>query len=383
MNQVLLPFVAGLVLAHSAFAELNTRFHAEGIAQLRQLNQSGYSNDRAYSEGFLLTDLSVQWLSQHFMLEAKPQLRGVQSPGSGEVPPLRTSAKTSPRLLNSVRLLERSPDRELYFDLDRFNLRYQLGDFELSAGRRPLSFGVLRFFPVWNKLTLPLAFNPGPEWIENPDWAGMSTQLGTYAFRVVGVRGVRAGLDDIALGEAKYFGEGVEVQALAGLWWNHFAGGVAFSRDWGDRTVRLESLFISKSPDQPSLLQLGTGLETALNSKWTANVEAFFQSYQQSGVISNRFVLLSSRVYVFPFISYQTDGAQRWGLGGLVNLRDPSGMAVATFNTDVTDDLTLEVKAKIPVGRRASEFGVSRFEDPFGRTVGVPTTVYVTLSYTH
>lgn len=359
-------------------AELTHRFHFEGFAQERQYNDSGTSHTRDFLESYALIDESVEWTSKNWYFEIKPQIRAVQSPAVTAPFPGAVTAATSRRLLNTVRLLNRSEDRDVYFDLDRLNLRYQVGAVEIYGGRRPVSLGVLRFFPVWNKLTLPLVFRPGPEWVENPDSIGASTQFGNIGARAFAARGNHAGRDDLMLGEFKYFGNGFELQSLVGSWWQHTALGLAATVDWNDRALRLETLYISADATTPALVQFGAGVETALNAKWTLVMEGFYQNlgYRKSAagyplLPQSRFMLLESHSYFLPHVLYQWSGSWRIGGGGLLNIEDPSFVGLMNADYIWSDSVSLEFKAKWPIGGPGSEFTAHRW--------GASATVFATV----
>ncbi|MGE3759998.1 MAG: hypothetical protein AB7H97_19680, partial [Pseudobdellovibrionaceae bacterium] len=175
--------LAMLALPVSAWASWNLRNSFELVPQYRHLNQSGFSDDQDVADVFGLLNSEVVWSTKYFAIEFKPEIRAVQSKYVQGTTNSAVSVKTSQRTLHSRKTLAHEKEFESYFDFDRLNVKYTFTNGEIFAGRKPVSLGVLRFFPVWNKLTLPLIFQPGPEWIESPDVAGANYQLGRFNYR--------------------------------------------------------------------------------------------------------------------------------------------------------------------------------------------------------
>jgi hypothetical protein len=351
-----------------AAAEFSRRFHLELLPQYRELNPGHAVPDDQSHELYLLIDETWQWSSGSWYVEVKPQIRAVQSPAVAKSRPVTaTAAWTEKRVLDSRRRIERSPDRDVEFDFDRLNLRYQFEQGEVYAGRRPIGLGVLRFFPVWNKLNMQLSFASGPQWIENPDSVGASWQSGRLALQVFAARtGDEPRTDDLAVAVGKYFGESVEAQVLAGSWWRHSAAGLALSKDWHDHTFRLESLGLDAVDGGRPLMQIGLGMETALGERWVVIGEYLHQNLGRSladgyGLAPlNRFMVLNGRHYALAHGSYQWNTEWRLGGGALVNVLDPSGAVLLDADYAWSDFTSFTLKAHWPFGRRGSEFASER-----------------------
>jgi hypothetical protein len=375
------------------------QFHVEGIAQHRDLNQSGFLARAEQWEGFGLADFALEGSSENFFVEVKPQLRSVQSPGTESSGPGQILPGFTSRWLHSQRVIKRQADRETQADFDRLNVRWttQLagGDVELYAGRRPISLGVLRFFPVWNKLTLPLLFQPGPEWINNPDGLGARWQGENRSLRLIDVQGEDPKHDRISLAEGKASFGKAEVQLLVGEWWRRTTFGLASTLDAWEATFRFEALWYGEDPTEPkgeasaAQTQWAVGAERALNAKWTAAVEYYQQSLCHSqaqgyGLTTlSRLQVLNGCRYLFPYVDYQLGGFWRVGAGGLLQLADGSTVAVVAANYSWTDNLGAEFKLKQASGPNGSEFGSKRVQDPFGRSLGAQSTADLTLSWTY
>lgn len=388
----LILFGLTFVMSLSARADYSLRTTIELDPQYRNLNQDRLSNFDEHYEGYALLNTHFEGSWGPVFLEVKPELRFLVSRGVQDkiLSPDYVTVKTSKRVLNSNRTLFHEADAEGYFDFDRLNLRYNFDNGEIYAGRRPLTLGVLRFFPIWNKLTLPLIFEPGPEWIENPDVAGFYFQVDSFSFRVFGSRGGEQtfGLrdseptrDDLVLAEARYFGKGFELQFLGGTWWEHAAAGLAGSVDIYDNTFRLESLWISARKDEVAQGQVGLGLETALTSKLTVVSEILYQSagldeVKNIGAPPNRFMTLAGKYYALPYMTYQVHPL--WSLqgGALVGIMEEStAIGLAGFERSLGDNTTLTLKIKYPFGAPSGEFGSERVADPFGRKLGLASSV--------
>jgi hypothetical protein len=238
---------------------------------------------------------------------------------------------------------------------------------------------------VWNKLTLPIVFEPGPEWVENPDILGTSVQLGSVAYRIFAVRGDEPKQDDLVLGEARYFGTGYELQALGGYWWEHVAGGVAGSVDLWGHTFRTENIWIDRRKNEPSQFQNGVGAEAALSEKWTLVTEAFYQSAGLADLKNqknppNRFMTLSGRFYALPFVIYQLHPLWKLNGGCVVNMdNETSYIGLGGFEYSAGDNTTLTLKIKWPFGSPEGEFGPRRLEDFSGHTVGLTSSAILQL----
>lgn len=358
-------------------AETYHQFHLETFLQHRELNQKGYTEKNSVQEIYFLADVLFQYSKNSFYFEAKPQIRAVESPEP-------VSVETSHRVLNSMRVISDEGSHEVSADFDRLNIRYGKNNWEVFAGRRPISLGVLRFFPVWNKLTLPLVFGPGPQWIENPDVIGGSFQRGAISTRVFAARGDEPQEDDLVLGELRYFGSHLEAQFLVGHWWQSSAAGLALSTDWLEATWRLEALGLAGGETEDQA-QLGLGFERALDAKWTIVSEYYGQTLCRRrndgyGVIPpSQFQVLNGCHYLLPYASYQWSDLLSLSAGTLVNLTDTSLVGILGGGYQWSDEVTLEAKATLPFGPSRSEFGPARFSDLFGRELGAQSTVYVSL----
>lgn len=377
-----------LVFAPRAQAEWSLRQSVEVTPQYRKFQQEGMTPLKEVWDVFGMGSVHAQWSADKWFAEIKPEVRAVASRGVLDPVPAGLSVQTGRRVLNTRRMLTREGDGEAYFDFDRLNLRYSYEQGDLFAGRKPLSLGVLRFFPVWNKLTLPLVFQPGPEWIENPDLVGATYASGRYSHRLFASRGTHAQADDLVLLETRFSGEGLDVQTLVGSWWQHTAAGVAGAFDVASSTVRFETLWLGRFRQEKAQGQFGLGFERALNEKWTLVAEAL---YQTSGVTDmrnlltppNRFMVLSGRFYLLPHLSYLVHPLWTLRMGMLANPADhPSYVWLGGFDHSVTDNTTLALKLKLPFGSKRGEFGSERIVDLFGRKLGASATALLQLQST-
>lgn len=386
-----IAFLILVALPVHSWAGWNLRNFAEVSPQYRVLNQDGFATNDSVFDGFGVLNSHAEYSQGTWFVEAKPEIRAVASRGVMNPPPdpNGVSVRTSSRVLNTRRMLVREQDGEAYFDFDRLNIKRTFAEGEIFAGRKPLSLGVLRFFPVWNKLTLPLVFQPGPEWIENPDIAGGSFQRGRFAYRAFAARGDTPKKDDLALFETRFFGKGFELQVLGGHWWEHSAAGLTVAVDALQSTLRLESLWISRFKDEVSQWQLGLGMERALSSKWTLVGEALYQSaglnnFANVTASPNRFMVLSGKFYALPYFTYQLHPLwliQAGVLAGLAN--DASYVALGGFEHSLNDNTSLNLKIKWPVGAKRGEFGSERFSLPVGgATLGMSSTVLLQMQTT-
>ncbi len=388
--KILIVLFACLVPA-AGWAGSNVRNFVELSPQYRVLNQEGFAANDSVLDVFGVLNSHIELTRGQWFAEMKPEIRAVASRGVKNPPtdPNAVTAVTSRRALNTRRMLTRESDGEAYFDFDRLNVKYSLAQGEIFAGRKPLSLGVLRFFPVWNKLTLPLVFQPGPEWIQNPDIAGASYQRGRFAYRAFAGRGDTAKRDDLALFETRFFGEGFELQVLAGHWWEHTAAGLTASIDAFQSTLRMESLWIARARGENSQLQFGLGIERALSAKWTLIGEALYQSaglddFANVTSVPNRFMVLGGKLYALPYFTYQLHPLWMLQAGMLAGFADDvSAVALGGFEHSLSDNTSLTLKIKWPVGAKRGEFGDERLRSPLtGATLGMSSTAVLQLQST-
>lgn len=376
----------------SAFgAEWGARHSIELSPQYRLLHQDGFHDFKEVYDVFAVVNSHFEWSRANTFVEVKPEVRALMSRGIRQGPPAEVSAMTSPRFFHARRTLVSRPGHpghEAYFDFDRINIRQRLTHGEWFLGRRPVSLGVLRYFPVWNKLTMPLVFQPGPEWIQNPDVIGGSLQLDPWTWRAFASRSGDAGTDDLALLTARYAGEGFEMHALAGTWWLHTAAGLAAAFDILESTLRLEWLWLSHYGDEPSQSQFGLGFERALDEKWTVLVESLYQTEGLQDVSNsltppNRFMTLSGRYYLLPNISYQIHPLWQVRAGILSGFgTHESYVGLSGFEYSYSDNTIVTLKIKWPFGASTGEFGPERIRDPLGRSAGSSSTVILQLQST-
>ncbi len=384
-------FLALFCLVEPALADWNARNSIELSPQHRKLNQNGFTRENDVSDVFALATSHLEWSEGNWFAEIKPEVRAVMSNGILAAVPAAVSAQTSRRALNSRRTLANDsghPGSEASIDLDRFNVRrsFEFGDVYL--GRKPLSLGVLRFFPVWNKLTLPLIFQPGPEWIENPDVVGGTTQIGGMTYRIFASRAGEPSVDDLALMTARMVDEGFEVQFLVGSWWLRSVAGVAVAFDFQAATLRLESLWVSQYSQEAAQGQIGLGFERALDEKWTLVAEALYQTAGLEDVAGSlappsRFMNLGGRYYFLPHLSYQVHPLWQIKAGVLTAFgQNQSAIAMGGFEHSMSDNTTLTLKMKLPFGAEKGEFGPERVTAPMGRKLGMSSTVLLQLQST-
>lgn len=382
-----LIYLAVLALPVSGWAGWNLRNSFELVPQYRHLNQKGFAGNQDVADLFGMLNSDAVWSTKSLAFEFKPEIRAVESKYVKGSSNNAVSVKTSQRTLHTRMTLAHEKEFESYFDFDRLNLKYTFTNGEAFAGRKPISLGVLRFFPVWNKLTLPLIFQPGPEWIENPDVIGANYQHGRFNYRGFFSRGNKAQVDDIALGEVRFFGKGIELQMIGGYWWQHTAAGLAAAIDAFSSTIRIESLYLGDYQNEKSQVQLGAGVERAIDEKWTFVFESLYQSlgvehFKNKSGTPSRFMVLSGKAYALPYVTYQMSPLWTFNLGALASFSgEMSYVGIGGFEHSLNDNTTLTLKIKWPLGSKDGEFGNERME-AFGKTAGMSSTAFLQLQTT-
>lgn len=298
----------------------------------------------------------VTFAQAGFGVEIQPELRAVQS-DRALGPELRSSVRSPTRLMSLQTKLSSNIKSESTLDLERLNISYRSAGMQLSLGRRPVSLGVLNVFPVWNKFSRPLVTDYGPLRTFNQDQASVRMQRGEWLVQALDIeeQGARkSGATRVA--QVSWFGDGVEVHAIGGEWWNSGALGLAAVTDVAGTSLKFEEISFSAEA-----MQMGLGLERAFSDTWSGVTEFM---YLESGATdkrdyllapASRFRPLSARAYTFARVDYKPAPLWIIQFGDLLNLVDSSQLFNIKGLYSAGNDFELSGEVRLPTGSDDSE----------------------------
>ncbi len=283
--------------------------------------------------------------------EIQPELRALQS-DEPLGPEMRAGVRAPARLMDLHKKLDSGRKNESTLDLERLNFLYRVSGTQLSVGRKPVSLGVLSVFPVWNKFSRPLMTDYGPLRTFNQDQVSMRVQRGEWLIEAMDIeeRDARAaGATRVA--QLSWFGDGLELHAIGGEWWQSGAFGLALVKDAGGTSLKLEE--ISFSGDGA---QIGLGAERAFTEKLSALTEFLYlesgASYKRDYffLTPSRFRPLSARAYAFGRVEYKPGPLWIVQAGDLVNLVDSSQLLNLKAIYSAGNDFELTGEFRLPAG---------------------------------
>jgi hypothetical protein len=268
----------------------------------------------------------------------------------------------------------------LYGDWERLTVSHSGDHIDWSVGRKPVSLGVLKYLPVWNKFSRPL---PGVTLIPivfGADGADLKLKWDSWVLSAQTLI-YRFGQDRVHTAQAVSYGEWINVHLMVGSWWEQSVYGLALSNDVLEGTVSFEYLNYGRG------FQWGLGFDRALGEKWTVGVETLYQS---EGVTSslNYTSALQSRFRVFQasFYSWATVGTQwtslfKSSVGALTNWIDLGSAVTLGGVYSLGQNLDVGVDALLPSVRSGAEFSRKSLEFSDGTTVGLSTQWVVHLTW--
>lgn len=363
---LLITLGLGLAAIPASALSLETRTELLLWGQGRHLHQSGFS------EYVTIWELSGQagqdfWLrSGGFQLEIRPELRVLASPGVGvdpETDPAFISIQPRGRRMRLDSELQKSDNQTATLDFEKLNVSYQNDWLELALGRRALSFGVLRFLPVWNKFTVPLPTNAGTPYVYNPDQALLRLQRGEWSFGGFLIEGEKDA-DEVTLAQVSWFSPWIELQVLGGRWWEHQVAGFAFAKDVRGMTLRSEWLFIGLNDvDVEHQTQGGLGVEYAFDDRWSVLAEGLYLDHgteTKEDLVthpSSRFTPFRARAYLLALAEYRINAFWNIQAGPFASLVDASALWQTRVRHSLSDHMDFSLNVSWPIGDDGSELG--------------------------
>ena len=348
----------------------------------RYLNQKGLSQYDSTFDGWLVAGSQLRARQDDFLLEVRPEIRGLSSRAVGlpATDPGYLTIRSPRRFFNIDYKIASNATEQWYGDFERLDASYGTRSFELYAGRKPISLGVLKVLPVWNKFTRPLPNAAGPALIFSQDSAGVHGQTGELSYQAFDLEGYTPA-DEVRLGELALYDDQIELHLMMSQWWHEAVGGLAATRDVLGMTVRAEALWIGMDPkDEDRQTQAGP----APNTRSAKSGRARRIPLPKLG--ASRLVEVHGRdpVALSPAAggglcvrSGRVEGRGVWTLvgGAFTDLVDGSTIFVPRLSHSLSDDAELYVNAQIPTGKTGAELGPNAFAFPDGTSIGSPLQI--------
>ena len=398
------------VLAFLVFAGLATRARADFSSSTRadisaywlyrDLNQNGLSQYSDTRDQVITAQVLEQLTFDKVQFEFQPEILYHHGDGVGPVPPDPATLSMAPPNRPGKMSWQWNPapaNQEAYFDLERLVLAYQSENFQAYLGRKPVSLGVLKLFPVWNKFTRPSPVAVGPEAIVfGQDGGGLRTQFGEVTVAAATEVQGPDRYTTASIGEVTWFSPDIEVHLLGAEWWQANVAGLAFSKDLFGATIRAEGLYIG--PDQrrgvtpPTGLgwrgQIGGGVEYAFTENLSGIGEVLWQqngaaSTADYTLVSNDpFQILRARAYSIEQLKYKVSNFLTLTPTLVGNWVDYSQYILFSGDYSFNQSTDLILTLAGPLGGPAKEFSVTALDAPTGARLGAPAQVSLALATT-
>lgn len=354
----------------------------------RQIPQKGFTSQEQSFDLFFRGGSQLRWTEGSWQIEVKPELYGFtgDSKISGDTDPYLISMKSPDRLMNLRHKI--NVDDEWYLELEKFNFSYNKEELEISIGRKPVSLGILKVFPVWNKFSKPLPITIGPATVLSSDNLSLRYQGGSLSYSFTSIAGAKE-QDVVHFAGITYYAKDFEMHALLGQWWKNSTLGLAFAKDVWGATWRFETLLYQESilDQKRQEQQTGLGVEYAFNDKLSMLSEFLVQSNgaknseEYVGLAESRFRMLKAQSYNFTQIQYKLTSLLTTSLGVLINGADGSHYDIFKMQYSYSDNTDLFAEINVPQGKTEGEFSRKAWVAPNGFYRGAPTQASIGLKY--
>lgn len=355
----------------------------------RHLNQENLSQkeDNLFSTALWAASTFKFYPAELVNFEIRPELRYLRDEGISlkkNDPAAATIAPTE-RLFPLEWQLKKEKKDESSLSIERVKLSIQNNQFEIHVGRRPISLGTLRIFPVWNKFSKisPTSF-AAPQIIATQDGFSLRQQSDLGVLQVVGVLD-KESRKNAYLSELVLFYETLELHALVGNWWDARALGFGVSKDVGGLNIKGETLYIPSGENlDHQILQIGLGGEYAFSAALSGVFELFYESNGHSNKndyqvnLLDRFSFLQSTAYSFLQFFWKTTPTLTLSQGLLQNVLDQSTLVLSKIEYSYSENMDLTFALSSPFGSKGSEFSKETFHFYPDKKLGMPTIVSLT-----
>lgn len=383
MKFILIFFTLFSTQSHADELNLGLSKEAKLYFSARNLNQNLEVNQHAVDMIFL-ANINAIAESGNFRFEAKPEIRVI----SGDNNRLSTNNPALIHLESPLRAWEsrfhfgNPPDKTiLYGDWEKLNLTFNYEQAELYFGRKIISLGVMKYFPVWNKFSRPLLGVTLIPIYYGSDGFGGRIQFDQWTIQANQLY-YNLGNDRISTLQVIHYGEFADLHGMVGSWWNQTIFGLAISRDMLEATFNLEYFHYQNQ------FQLGFGFDRALNEKITLNIEALYQSegagssLDYNPFLLSRFRNLQASFYSWIVAQIQIDSLWKGSAGGLTNWIDQGTALNLGITHSLSETLELSLDTLIAIAPQNAEFSTQAFQFNDGSKFGMPTQLVVHLDWT-
>ncbi len=375
-------------VAHAEF-EMNQEFNLYlSKREINQKNLSQHDNTPLYSQlGWVASNIRYSSEGQ-FNLELRPEIRYLRDEGINFATndPAHFRIKPFKRYLPLEWRLHEGHQNESYLSLEKAKISFQNNNFESYIGRKAVSLGTLRIFPIWNKFSKisPLSF-AAPQIVTTQDGGGLRYQLDDKMFQFIAV------IDDneaknAYLSEFVLYSDTLETHLLIGKWWEANAAGLAFTKDFGGMNVKGEALYIPSGKNlNNKILQAGFGSEYAFTETLSAFFEYFYESNGNSEKkdykisLLDRFSFLQNKSYVFTQGLWKATPTLNISQGFLININDKSTLILSKAEYSFSESTDFTLALSTPTGSIGSEFSTKTFNFPGDRSLGSPTLLSLSM----
>lgn len=291
-------------------------------------------------------------------LIARPELRLFQ--GSGVSRQSRSTYYLNAKPAKQAVPLEwRITDGEYmqsYLLADALFARIKVKDIQLEVGRSPVSLGVLKYFPLWNRFSRPgvHAYGPG-KLVIGRDSAKIRMQYGSVSFEGLGVfshdREHQAGSIS-----SVWYGDGVELHGLAGFWMGEFVGGLAGVKDFAGITWKVESLIYDEG------FQIGVNGDYVFNERWGIWGEAIVLTEGALYATDSSFILplyssvLDHQVAALVQLEWKPAGLLQTNLGWLTNAMSGTQYISPSVDYSLADSMELTLSGSLAFGPEDKDY---------------------------
>ncbi|MCO5142970.1 MAG: hypothetical protein M9962_07770 [Oligoflexia bacterium] len=362
----------------------------------REFPNEGFGTLDSSFETIFKTSYAARYTNPYFRLELTPELRAFYSAFRDQsANSIGYATVESPRRLMNLewKVVDKSK-QEMLLDIERLTYTSYLGRLEMQIGRKPIGVGTLKVIPIWNKFSRPLPNSAGPNFIYGQDSLTIRYQKDIYAFQAIDIEGRDfRSYDAVRWLEAIAYHPEIEFHLMASRWWENNSLGFALAKDLLGATLRLESLWIDfDNKREQRELQLGVGVEYALNEIWTLLFEGLYYEKGKSSSAdyaldtSSRFRALRAKGYGFFQASAQLTSFWLLNISSMTNFVDGSFYPMIKLSRSLSDNWDIAMDVRFPVGKPGTEFSKRTFEYPKvmqNQSIGAPSQIglQLTVSY--
>lgn len=369
--------------------ELDQKSEIQPSFYYRQVPQKGFTSQEQSYDFFFRGGSQLRWTEGAWQIEIKPELYGFtgDSKTNSETDPYFITMKSPDRLMNLRHKI--NADDEWYLELEKFNVSYSKEELEVSLGRKPVSLGILKIFPVWNKFSKPLPVTVGPATVLSSDTLSLRYQGGSLSYNFTSIANQK-NEDAVHFAGVTYYSTEFELHALLGQWWKNNTLGLALAKDLWGATLRAESLIYQEEDTagkKRQEQQTGLGVEYAFNDKLSLLSEILIQSNgakkssDYAGLADSRFRMLKAQSYNYTQVQYKLTSLLTGALATLINGVDGSRYDVLKMQYSYSDNTDLFAEINLPQGKDEAEFSRKAWITPNGFYRGAPTQASVGFKY--